>query len=69
MDPFRVVYVVVLIRFRILWKQKTEIEGHETSPKEEAMLGTRSKGLTGDEHKDLPRSPAWKMTGLLPTEG
>lgn len=24
--------------------------------------------LTGDEDKDLPRSPAWKITGPLPAE-
>lgn len=48
---------------------ETETEGNETNLKEGPMLGTRSKGLTRDEDKDLPRSPAWKMTGPLPTEG
>lgn len=48
---------------------ETETEGNETSPKEGPMLGTRIKGLTKDEDKDLPRCPAWKMTGPLPTEG
>ena len=26
-------------------------------------------GLTGDEDKDLPRSPTWKMSGPLPGWG
>lgn len=31
--------------------------------------GDGRRGRTGNEDKDLPRIPAWKMTGPLPQEG